>query len=221
MSITHLGTTAAAEQSLPTPGGQEERLIDATLRCISRWGVAKTTLDDVAREAGCSRATVYRVFPGGKDGLLDAVARAEVARFFTGLGQRLGTAADAGIEELLVAGLSEAGRRLLDHPALQYVLAHEPEAISPRLGFAQMDVVLRAASTFAAPWLSRHLDGPTATRVAEWATRILLSYAAMPSEGVDIGDEESIRHLVRTYILPGLSNQQLTNQQLTNQQGER
>src|SRR6266851_644407 len=58
------------------------RMVDATLRCIARWGVAKTTLDDVAREAGCSRATVYRLFPGGKDGLLDAVARTETERFF-------------------------------------------------------------------------------------------------------------------------------------------
>ena len=36
---------------------QEARLIDATLICLARWGVAKTTLDDVARQAGCSRAT--------------------------------------------------------------------------------------------------------------------------------------------------------------------
>ena len=48
---------------------QDKRIVDATLRCVGRWGLAKTTLDDVAREAGCSRATVYRLFPGGKDSL--------------------------------------------------------------------------------------------------------------------------------------------------------
>ena len=42
-------------------GSPELRLVDAVLRCISRWGVAKTTLDDVAREAGCSRATVAKI----------------------------------------------------------------------------------------------------------------------------------------------------------------
>ncbi|MBV9252708.1 MAG: helix-turn-helix transcriptional regulator, partial [Actinobacteria bacterium] len=52
----------------------DQRILDATLRCIGRWGVAKTTLEDVAREAGCSRATVYRAVPGGKDGLIEAVA---------------------------------------------------------------------------------------------------------------------------------------------------
>ena len=64
------------------------RVLDATLRCVARWGVAKTTLDDVAREAGCSRATVYRAFPGGKEALLEALARREVSRFFAELDAR-------------------------------------------------------------------------------------------------------------------------------------
>ena len=38
--------------------------LDAALACVARVGVAKTTLDDVAKEAGCARATVYRCFPG-------------------------------------------------------------------------------------------------------------------------------------------------------------
>ena len=81
--------TPVLHAGIPVAGSPEERIIDATLRCIARWGVGKTTLDDAAREAGCSRATVYRLFPGGKDGLLDAVCRAELARFFVGLTGRL------------------------------------------------------------------------------------------------------------------------------------
>jgi AraC-like DNA-binding protein len=41
------------------------RIIDATLACLARHGTAKTTVDDIARQAGVSRATVYRAFPGG------------------------------------------------------------------------------------------------------------------------------------------------------------
>ena len=52
---------------LPT----EQRLLEATLVCLARHGIAKTTLDDVAREAGVSRATLYRYFPG-KQALLSA-----------------------------------------------------------------------------------------------------------------------------------------------------
>src|SRR2546423_13021755 len=117
---------------IPAPGSQEGRLVGATLRCIARWGVGKTTLDDVARQAGCSRATVYRVFPGGKEGLVEALVRVELARFFTGMAARLDRVADHGLEAGLVAGMADAGRRLPAHDALQYLLAHEPEGISPR-----------------------------------------------------------------------------------------
>ena len=62
-------------RSLPT----EQRLLEATLVCLARHGIAKTTLDDVAREAGVSRATLYRYFPG-KQALLSAAVTAEAAR---------------------------------------------------------------------------------------------------------------------------------------------
>src|ERR1700682_4115188 len=87
-------------------GGLRAPIAEAALGCIGRWGTAKTTLDDVARQAGCSRATVYRMFPGGKDAVLDAVARAEVDRFFVAIAARLETA--KSLEELLVAGMCEA-----------------------------------------------------------------------------------------------------------------
>src|SRR5215472_14853728 len=117
--------------------------------------MAKTTLDDVAREAGCSRATVYRVVPGGKDGLLDLVARVETERFFAGLAERLEAAPD--LESLLAVGMAEAARRIRDHAGLQYLLAHEPEAVVPHLAFSHLNEVLRRARTFAEPWLAKWL----------------------------------------------------------------
>ena len=59
-----------------------ERLLQATYDCVARWGLAKTTIEDAAREAGVSRATVYRYFPGGRDELLSAVVGWEFSRFF-------------------------------------------------------------------------------------------------------------------------------------------
>ena len=51
--------------------------------CLAHQGTAKTTVDDIAREAGISRATVYRVFPGGKGEILAAVVDTEMARLFS------------------------------------------------------------------------------------------------------------------------------------------
>lgn len=193
--------------TLPNPATgravSEERVREAALRCIARWGLAKTTLDDVAREAGISRATVYRLVPGGKDGLVEAVARAEVDRFFAGVAARMAEADT--LEDVLVAGMSEAGRRIVGHPALKFLMAHEPEAVLPRLAFAKLDEVLDAAACVAAPYLERHLPAADAARAAEWAARIVLSYACTPGEShVDIADEASVRRLVRAFVLPGL-----------------
>ena len=55
-----------------------DRVLDAALACVARVGVAKTTLDDVAKEAGCARATVYRCFPG-RQALMRAVLDREIA----------------------------------------------------------------------------------------------------------------------------------------------
>jgi len=42
--------------------GRSRTVLDATLSLVGRWGVSKTALADVAKEAGCSRATVYGRF---------------------------------------------------------------------------------------------------------------------------------------------------------------
>lgn len=180
---------------------QRVRLADAALQCIARQGLAKTTLDDVARVARCSRATVYRVFPGGKDGLISAAVDTEVARFFSALALRMGAATD--LEDVLVAGMTEAAQRITQHPGLSFLLDHEPEVVLPHLTFSHMDSILAASSTFTAPFLGRFLDHDEAQRVAEWAARIVLSHLLCPADGVDLTDEVRVRQLVRTFMLPG------------------
>jgi AcrR family transcriptional regulator len=183
-------------------GTQEQRVIDAALRCIARWGIGKTTLDDVAREASCSRATIYRLFPGGKDALLDALTRTELHRFFSGLARTFDEADN--LEDLLVGGVLYASRALNAHEALQFVLAYEPEVVLPKVAFRQADRALAAVSSFAAPYLAPHVGADEAPRVAEWVARLVLTYTLAPADGVDAGNEESVRRLVRTFVLPGL-----------------
>src|SRR5947209_10134020 len=105
-------------------------VLDATLTCIGRVGLTKTTLDDVAREAGCARATVYRYFPG-KQQLIAALVAREVARFQL----QLLTAAD-GAESLgdaVTEVVTTAASILLGHPALTFLAAYEPEVLLPYL----------------------------------------------------------------------------------------
>ena len=179
----------------------ETRVVEAALRCIARWGVAKTTLDDVAREAGCSRATVYRAFPGGKEGLLDAVARTELHRFFERVGRRLAEATT--VEDLVVDGIVEAHAALTSHEALQFLLRHEPEIVLPKITFHRAELVLGVVTAFAAPYLAPYLGESDAAAVAEWVARLVLSYTLCPSELHDLSSPDDVRRLVRTFVLPG------------------
>jgi AcrR family transcriptional regulator len=192
--VHHLGTT-----DLSAP---RVRVVDATLRCLARQGIHKTALDEVAKEAGVSRATLYRLFPGGRDAVLAAVVETEVARLCSALAVAMGEAQD--LEEVLVSGMVEAAGRLAGHPALHYLLEHEPGSVLPHLAFGQMDQVLLAASDFAAPFFARWLEPDQALRAGEWATRIVFSYVANPSSHTDLTNLDDARHVVTTFVLPGL-----------------
>jgi len=184
-------------------GAQDTRVIDAALSCFSRWGVAKTTLDDIAREAGCSRATIYRLFPGGKDVVLDAVAGRELARFFTGLEAELART-QHDLEDLVVAGVTYAARAIRDHAALQFLVAYEPEVVLPLVAFERCNHVLDHAAAFCTPYLEPHVGKEWAPRAGEWITRMVLSYSLVPASGFDLADEDDARRFVRSFITPGL-----------------
>ncbi len=192
----------AGPSALSGPSEQRVRIVEATLACIARYGLAKTTLDDVARQSGYSRATLYRAFPGGKEALLKAVVDTEVARLFSELAVDMGEA--ASLEDVLVAGMARAARRIVDHRALWLLMEHEPEVVLPLLAFDHRDRQLAEVAAFVAPFLGRWLAHDEALRVAEWATRIALSYLECPAKGVDLTDASDVRRLVRTYVVPGV-----------------
>ena len=88
--------------------GQQARAVAALLRCLGRYGLAKTNLDDVAREAGCSRATLYR-WVESKPELLRLAVASEEARVLGGLHGSIVGAPD--LPEAIVAGVVTAARR--------------------------------------------------------------------------------------------------------------
>jgi AcrR family transcriptional regulator len=192
--VRHLGADDRSSQRV--------RIVDATLRCLGRQGLAKTTVDDIAREAGISRATLYRTFPGGKESVIAAVVDTEAARFFSALAVAMGEAHD--LEDVLVAGMVEAATRLSAHEALAYLLEHEPGTVLPHLAFARMDDLLLTVGDLAAPFFARWLAPDQAARAAEWAIRIVISYLSCPDEEVDLTDPESARWLARRFVLPGI-----------------
>jgi len=96
------------------------RLVDAAERCFRKFGVAKTTLDDIASEAGVSRATVYRYFDGGRDEIVLEVVLREARAFLNSLGRRLDREVD--LAEAIAEGVlyTIASVEKSDHLALLF-----------------------------------------------------------------------------------------------------
>lgn len=182
--------------------GIEARVCAAAMRCVARRGLRKTTLDDVATDAGCSRATIYRAFPGGKDVLMAAATERETDRELAALADRL--AGTATLEETVVVAIHGAASALTSNEAFVRVLTHEPGVVLPHLSFEGLDPVLDRAVAFLAPWLERYLDATTARRTAEWAARLVVLYAEDP-EPYDLTHIDDVRRLVALHILPGLA----------------
>lgn len=208
-----MGAILTIDAKRTDPSANASRVHTATLGCIARFGLSKTTLDDIARESGVSRATIYRIFPGGREILLQSVLMAEISRFFEELTAVLAELDD--LEDLLTAGLAGSMRFLREHEALRTMVELEPGLLLPQFAFHRLDLVLSHAAAFAAPFLEPHVgqtDGSSsdgsfndaAWSAAEHLVRIVLSYTMHPSDLVDPSDDESIRHLVRHHVLPGL-----------------
>jgi len=53
---------------------RNQKLVDAAAAVFSRYGIGKTTMNDIAQEAGVSRQTLYNAFPN-KEAVLRAVVR--------------------------------------------------------------------------------------------------------------------------------------------------
>ncbi len=193
----------AISRSDPRPAESDRRrLLDAARRCVARWGVAKTTLEDVAREASCSRATVYRAFPGGKDAVLGAVLLDEQTTLLAAIAVAVADADD--LEGALTATLVAIGRHLAGSDAFQFLLEHEPGLVLPHLAFRPLDGLLGRVQALGGPLLHDHLDPVEAARVVEWLARLVISFTCSPSPAVDLTDPASVRSLVRTHVLPGI-----------------
>ena len=168
--------------------------------------MAKTTVDDIAAASGVSRATIYRLFPGGKDEVLRDTVGWEMDRFFLQLGEELGDAAD--FPTFLERALTLARHELRDHAVLQKVLETEPDRLNALITLQQHRVISAIAAYFL-PLLERDraAGGIVADadlgQCAEYVARMSLSLIASPGRH-DLDDPAEVRRLVRHELLGGV-----------------
>jgi AcrR family transcriptional regulator len=105
-------------------------LLDAARECILAVGWRRTTLTDVARRAGVSRMTIYRIWPDMQTLLADLMTRE--------WSQLAGTAAQRAAAQptgaaQLAAGVVATVRAVRDNELLRRILEVDPEMLLPYL----------------------------------------------------------------------------------------
>lgn len=198
-------TPPAADRAPAAPseaGGTRERVLEAALRCVERWGMAKTSLEDVAAAAGLSRATVYRYFPGGREQLISDTVTWEVGNFLASLGAAM--ADDQGIRAKLEHGLQVGHRAIDEHRLLQQILSTEPEALMKELVRSGPTMMALIRESFAADLAAEDLrEGVEAPEAADYLARVFLSYLGSQGQW-DLEDAGEVARLVRSQFLAGI-----------------
>lgn len=172
-----------------------EALLAATYACIARAGIDRTTVEDAAREAGVSRATVYRWFPGGRDQLLADTIAWQTDQFFLRLAREVAGLDD--LETVVATALMQGRRWIEEHDVLQRLVATEPGRLVPAINDEVRRLVPEIAR-FVEPWL------PAADpAVAEHVARMVVSLIGAPGRW-DLTDAAEVADLVRTEVLAGV-----------------
>ena len=179
-----------------------QRILEATYTCVARWGLAKTTVEDAAREAKVSRATVYRAFPGGRDELITAVVSWATVEFFARLYEEVHDA--VSLEEVMERGIAFAHRSILEHDVLQRVMQTEPETLLPALT-VESNRIRQGIAEFLVPYLRQRgvAEGVDTGEAADFLARMVLSYISAPGRW-DLDDPVQVAQLVRAELLAGV-----------------
>jgi AcrR family transcriptional regulator len=180
----------------PPPPASLDPFLDAAASCFARYGIRRTSVQDVADAMRINRTTVYRQV-GNVESMVRLLTAREMHRLLTALGQRATGALGPGdVVELLAIAVEYARA----HPVIAKVVADEPELLGR--GLNDVPEVLGRAATVIAPLLDTAMRaGQLARRdpivVAEWLSRIGATVIVAPPPG-------DLRAFLREILVPAL-----------------
>jgi AcrR family transcriptional regulator len=177
------------------------RLVDAAEACFDRYGVLKTTVEDVATEAHVSRATVYRYFTG-RDDLILAVLLREAGRFLGLLNGKVQK--QANLADALVEGVLFTVDSVRKDPHLALLFTPEAAGLTSRVAGAS-EALFSTTAEFLRPLLADNDQlraGVNVEEASEWLLRVILSLLTAPGP-VERGTAAQRRYL-HTFLVPAL-----------------
>ncbi|MGB8503748.1 TetR/AcrR family transcriptional regulator [Mycobacterium sp.] len=168
-----------------------DRILDAAAALFAERDAAAVGMHEIARAAGCSRATLYRYFEN-REALHTAFVNREAYRLFGELGDQIKDVAAPA--ERLVAGVTTALRAVRGNPALASWFATTEPPIGGEL--AEQSEVIKVLT--AAFLNSLGPDDPAVLeRRARWLVRVITSLLIFP--GADEADE---RQMLQEFVVP-------------------
>lgn len=185
--------------------GRDVSLLDAATRRFVAVGIAKTTMEDIAREAGAGKATLYRYFPN-KTAVVQALVERENERFARQLrraAEGAPTAADK-VESAFVAALAF----LRTHPMLNKSLREEPDVLLPYLTLRSGPITQSGMVLFTEVIRDGVASGEFRPVNPEWAAetlfRLVLSFFTLPVLAIRVDDAGQVREYARGLVAGGL-----------------
>ncbi len=164
-------------------------ILDAAGRTFAHVGVARATMIDVARAAGCSRATLYRYFPNQ-----DSLHLAFVHRATLRIALRIAAEPTLSLTDRIIAGIAA----IRSDPLL--AAWFKPENLAVPLRVSQNSELLQALSAAQVGGDDQTEEGRRATELrGAWLTRSIVSLLAMPASR-----EEDERELIESFIVPAV-----------------
>jgi AcrR family transcriptional regulator len=182
-----------------------DRLLDAAERCLRSTGIRRTTVGQIAGDAGVSRAWLYRLFPD-KISLIGAALLRGDEEFWAEA--RAHVEAAEGLSGQVAAAVAFSRSHQPGALVLQ-LKETEPEAFAAVVG-SGLRQILPGMSSFWHPYLEQarttgevraSLDIP---RAAEWVLRMVISLVTTPGDAVDIDDPAQVRAFLTDFLVAGL-----------------
>jgi AcrR family transcriptional regulator len=165
-----------------------ERILDAAGRCFASQGVPGASIADIAREAGCSRPTIYRYFDD-RQALRLAFVHREARRLGATVASAVGPIDDPAARFVEACLRSLAGVRT--SPTLAAWFSPSGSAIATDMAGTSSVIESMAGTLVGNPADPDHRDR------ARWVVRIMLSLLAMPGD-----DEHDERRMLERFVVP-------------------
>lgn len=193
-------------QELAGPTVAEAKILEAAERCIRRYGIRRTSMQEVARVAGFSRAWLYRHFPD-KESLVSAVLLRTDEAFWRAAREQVES--QATLVDQVVAAVRFA-RAQAPSELFLGLMETEPDTVTAMLATG-LRLQLPAMSRFWRPYVeaARQRGEVRAdidiARAAEWIFRMVLSVTTIPGESFDADDANDLGAFFAAHLVRGLS----------------